>query len=199
MGRQFYHVLVTVVGTDEAKTVRRRYSEFARLHALMKTRFNDLPDMPPKSRFRRRASGKFLDNRQEALDNFLGVALALDPAISDPDFQLFLEKPAFFDPAVTRSGNVRCCVEDDEDKDEDVSRFSTKSTLDTDRDEMDLLPGVFRARDRTDSEGSIASSHTSASESVDVPQTFEIFERLGELQATNATLEAENKEIVRDL
>lgn len=187
MGRNFYHVQVSVAGLDVVTTVQRRYSEFALLHALMKPRFAELPDMPPKSQFRKRASGKFLDSRQEALDNFLRVAITLDPAIADPDLQLFLETPTLLFPPR---------VEDDDD-DECMSQ----STLDTDPDPLGdaALPGVFRARERDAESCSSSGSDFDSGDLVDVPATWEIFERLGQLRDTNATLEAENNVIIQDM
>lgn len=84
---------VELHSTDGTHVVWRRYSEFARLSADL-LRHDDLPEMPPRSFFRKRMLPGFMDRRHRGLAALLTAAVAADPhCVQQPVLRAFLALP----------------------------------------------------------------------------------------------------------
>lgn len=77
-----------VEAAAEVRCVKRRYNEFLKLEAELRTQMPDLPEMPPRSLVVRRLNPSFLETRQHRLAELLNAALAADPTL--PALRTFL-------------------------------------------------------------------------------------------------------------
>lgn len=70
--------------------VSRRYSAFLKLHRALRSSLPNLPQMPPKSIFRKRFWPAFMEEREKCLSELLGYIMRADPTASHPALQVFL-------------------------------------------------------------------------------------------------------------
>merc|ERR1740138_1176923 len=75
---------------------KHRYNDFLELHKALQFYGILLPEMPPKSTFRLFFSESFRQQRELGLQTLIQVALSLDPHISCPVLQEFLQVPFVF-------------------------------------------------------------------------------------------------------
>jgi len=122
---------IVVQFPDEAKTIWRRYSEFARLWELLETalasdsaRADVLPPFPPKAVSSMLWSG-FRDERREGLERFLAAAVELFPQLENDALAEFLEAESADRDAIRVVGlcegslpspEVSACVDEEEEE-----------------------------------------------------------------------------------
>lgn len=70
--------------------VKRRYTHFADLHAVMRAEFPVLPPVPPKSFFRKHFCPGFMARRLQALRELIVAVVAADPYARSPGLCHFL-------------------------------------------------------------------------------------------------------------
>lgn len=79
-----------VMGKDGEHTVHRRYSCFYTLREEMEDAGRQLPEMPPKSFFRKNVSAQFMLERAMGLREVVRAAAAADPHATTPALRDFL-------------------------------------------------------------------------------------------------------------
>lgn len=82
--------ILKVQGTDGNHTVRRRYTCFAEMSKALDPYGDVLPQMPPKSFFRKQFSSGFRDERARVLGGLLVAAMEADPFATHPPLRSFL-------------------------------------------------------------------------------------------------------------
>jgi hypothetical protein len=73
---------IRVTGLDGFFTVQRRYSRFAELRANLVQLYPDLPEMPPKSVFRKTLSRTFMQDRQAQLGKLIAAVVDADKSVT---------------------------------------------------------------------------------------------------------------------
>lgn len=81
---------IRVTGLDGFFTVQRRYSRFAELRANLVQLYPDLPEMPPKSVFRKTLSKTFMQDRQAQLGKLIAAVVDADKFVTTPALLDFL-------------------------------------------------------------------------------------------------------------
>lgn len=80
-----------VKGSDGQHVMHRRYNDFVELsHGLETTMVAGLPDLPPKSFFRRLCLPSFQTDREEGLGNLLRAAVEFEPEVTTVELRKFL-------------------------------------------------------------------------------------------------------------
>eukprot|EP00927_Polykrikos_kofoidii_P080477 TRINITY_DN77347_c0_g1_i1.p1 TRINITY_DN77347_c0_g1~~TRINITY_DN77347_c0_g1_i1.p1 ORF type:complete len:368 (+),score=55.89 TRINITY_DN77347_c0_g1_i1:62-1165(+) len=88
-------VFVIKVEGETPHVVLRQYSEFKALDLALRHDFPEysLPELPPKSFFRKNFSCAFKKTREKALGNYIAAAVAADATLSQPALRNFLGLP----------------------------------------------------------------------------------------------------------
>lgn len=199
MNHPVYTIHVSVAGSSDTEhTIMQQYSDFLRLHERLTARWQnaDLPPMPPKSTFRRKFVPAFMVERQAMLGEFLSAAVAYDPTMENVDLRLFLGVLAAtgLEKEFLKSGVVGCAEEDDS--------FKPSEGIDGDDDSTYLgedSKEYFRSTSRGEFGSTSFGSEDEAYYQATKPNTFEIFQRLDEIQARNKALEKENAMITNEV
>lgn len=85
---------VQISGAGRGHTVSRRYREFLRLDQEVRRGLRHLPDLPPRSEFRKRLQSGFMETRRQGLGTFLAAVVATDPfCLRTPALRKFLDLP----------------------------------------------------------------------------------------------------------
>lgn len=80
-----------VKGSDAQHVMHRRYSDFVELsNGLQNALATGLPDVPPKSFFRRQMLSSFRTHREAALGDLLRAAVVFDPEATTVELRKFL-------------------------------------------------------------------------------------------------------------
>lgn len=83
---------IRIVSGRKVWNVDRRYSDFLNLYAAVSFKAQqglELPPMPPKSFFRKRPTGSFMQRRQKELQKVVDAILAADPGIESIPARVF--------------------------------------------------------------------------------------------------------------
>eukprot|EP00927_Polykrikos_kofoidii_P069101 TRINITY_DN64493_c0_g1_i1.p1 TRINITY_DN64493_c0_g1~~TRINITY_DN64493_c0_g1_i1.p1 ORF type:complete len:271 (-),score=23.53 TRINITY_DN64493_c0_g1_i1:186-911(-) len=75
---------------SSAHYVYKRFSDFEELDDRIRCKFPDLPEIPPKSFFRKRFSPRFMYGRMLRLGKYISAAVLADPLLSTPALYDFL-------------------------------------------------------------------------------------------------------------
>lgn len=81
---------VKVIGEDGSHCVQRRYTDFANFRESFGWTYPGVPEMPPKSIFRKACSSRFNERRDLALRKLLEAAVEVDPFASHAALQQLL-------------------------------------------------------------------------------------------------------------
>lgn len=98
---------IKVTGKDGEHTVHRRYSCFDTLREEMEEAGRQLPEMPPKSFFRKNVSAQFMLERAMGLREVVRAATAADPHAKSPALREFLGLEASTSSTMSRPDDLR--------------------------------------------------------------------------------------------
>jgi hypothetical protein len=86
----YYRIEVRQGHGPVCHVVQRRYMEFDQLSSEIRGKCPNLPELPPKSVFRKAFSKRFNDERERDLNKFISCAVGADPLLSDAALRRFL-------------------------------------------------------------------------------------------------------------